>query len=57
MPWQHVTIEGTEHVHYSIAALYEQAATVESAQWFTRAGFGPTFEVKRSVLRVESIED
>lgn len=55
MPWQNVTIEGTEHVHYSIDALYEHAAAIESAQWFVRAGFGPTFSVHHSLLRAETI--
>ena len=38
MPWQHVTIEGTEHVHVSILALHSDAALREMAQWPNRAG-------------------
>lgn len=55
MPWQVVTIEGTEHVHYSICALHKDAATREAAQWFTRAGFGPTWAYDNSVLRTEEV--
>ncbi len=37
MPWQRVTVEGTESVHFSIAALHAEAAQRESRQWFERA--------------------
>lgn len=39
MPWQIVVIEGTEHIHFSIDALHEQAARREVGQWLNRAHF------------------
>lgn len=53
MPWQSVTIEGTEHVHYSIDALFGDAARREATQWFGRAGL-PTLG-EPSYLRSEDI--
>lgn len=38
MPWQAVTIEGTEHIHIAIAAAFLEAAETESLQWLRRAG-------------------
>lgn len=48
MPWQRVTIEGTEHIHVSIEALHADAARREVSQWPERAGFkGLTYESLR----------
>lgn len=59
MPWQHVTIEGTEHVHLSIDALYIEAAERELNQWSERAGLRPTIEYRRGfgaeLLRTEVV--
>lgn len=53
MPWQHVTVRGTEHVHFSIDATNSDAARREVLQWFDRAGLG-TFHTAQ-LLRVEEV--
>lgn len=53
MPWQKVTIEGTEHVHVSIEALHVDAALREMQQWPTRAGLTGRFTFES--LRREAI--
>jgi hypothetical protein len=43
MPWQQVTIEGTEHIHFAIDALYPEAAYIEAEQWANRIGHTPRY--------------
>lgn len=55
LPWQQVTIEGTAHVHFSIAAMFEQAAQTEITQWFSRAGLSFALSHGVQLLRAEDV--
>lgn len=52
MPWQRVTIEGTEHIHVSIDALHADAALRECQQWADKSGLP---SLKFETIRHEDI--
>lgn len=55
-PHQHVTVEGTEHIHVTVLALHVDAVLREMPAWAERAGLPGLAGSRFEILHTEDTE-